>query len=123
MALDVNCLRRRPAGPKVLVQLDQSMLSDLARDDRLSATRQLLVAGVEADRLICPVSPGGVDETLAAEKSWRDISDLQDQLSMDVSFLDDRVIAQREVFDAAAKFCGDAPFYSLADEAFDDDPR
>jgi hypothetical protein len=99
------------------------MLSDVACDDTLSAIRQLLVAGVEADRLICPASPGGVDETLAAEKSWRDISDLQDQLSMGVFFLDDRVIAQREVFDAAANFCGDGPFYSLADEAFDDDPH
>jgi hypothetical protein len=88
-----------------------------------STTRQLLVTGVEADRLICPASPGGVDETLAPETSWRDIFDLQDQLSMDVSFLDDRVIAQREVFDAAASFCGDGPFYSLADEAFDDDPH
>jgi hypothetical protein len=109
MDIDVNRLRRRPPGPKVLVQLDQSLLSDLACDDRCAATRELLVTSVRGDKLICPESPGAVDETLDAEKSWKAISDLQDELSMGVSFLDDRTIARIEAFVAAANFAGEDP--------------
>ncbi len=47
MELDVNRLRRSP-GPRVLVQLDQSTLSELALGDAHAATRELLVAGVQA---------------------------------------------------------------------------
>lgn len=99
------------------------MLSDLACAAELSTTRELLIRSVEADRLICPASPGALDETLDATTSWKAISDLQDELSMDISFLDDKTIAQQEVLDAAACFSGEGPLYSLAEEAFDRDPQ
>lgn len=123
MDLDINRLRRRTPGPKILVQLDQSLLSDLACDDRCSATRELLVAGVRSDMLVCPASPGAVDETLDASKSWKDISELQSELSLGISFLDELTIARNEAFVAAANFAGQDPHYSLASEAFDDDPH
>ena len=124
MDIDVNRLRRRPPGPKSPVQLDQSLLSDLACDDRCAATRELLLvpASGPTDSSV-RASPAAVDETLDAEKSWKDISDLQDELSMGVSFLDDRTIARIEAFVAAANFSGEDPSYSLAEEAFDDDPH
>jgi hypothetical protein len=99
------------------------MLSDLACAAELSTTRELLIGSVEADRLICPASPGALDETLDATTSWKAISDLQDELSMDISFLDDKTMAQQEVLDAAACFSGEGPLYSLAEEAFDRDPQ
>ena len=91
--LDVNHLRRRPVGPRLLVLLDQSTLSELACNEKYAKTRELLASGVDACKLICPGSPGVDDETFAAEGIWQDISDLQDELSMGINFrgsVDDR---------------------------------
>ncbi len=70
MELDVNRLRRRSPGPRVLVQLDQSTLSELAIGDAHAATRELLITGVQADKLVCPKSLGATDETLDLPQFW-----------------------------------------------------
>lgn len=123
MGLDVNRLRRRPPGPRVLVQLDQSTLSELALGDARAATRELLIAGVQAGKLVCPKSLGATDETLDLPELWQAISDLHEELSMAVEFLDPKTIRQREVFAAAAAFCRQDPLYTIAEEAFDTDPQ
>lgn len=123
MELDVNRPRRRSLGPRVLVQLDQSTLSELALGDAHAATRELLVAGVQAGKLVCPRSLGATDETLDLPKLWRPISDLHEELSMGIEFLDPKTIRQREVFAAAAAFCRQEPLYTIAEEAFDTDAQ
>ena len=77
----------------------------------------------EAGKLVCPMSPGANDETLGAPEVWRAISDLHEELSMDIDFLDPKVIRQRETFTAAAIFRHQPPLYALAEEAFDRDPH
>jgi hypothetical protein len=123
MALDIDQLRRRPDGPKVLVALDQSTLSELALNAAHAATRQLLVSGVEAGKLVCPKSLGADDETLDAPGVWETISDLHEELSMGIEFLDPKQIRQRETFAAAAAFCELPPLYTIAEEAVDRDPH
>jgi hypothetical protein len=123
MELDVNRLRRRSPGPRVLVQLDQSTLSELALGDAHAATRELLKAAVRAGKLVCPKSLGATDETLDLPELWRPISDLHEELSMGIEFLDPKTIRQREAFAAAAAFCQQEPLYTIAEEAFDTDPQ
>jgi hypothetical protein len=123
MELDVNRLRRRSPGPRVLVQLDQSTLSELALGDAHAATRELLMAGVQAGKLVCPQSLGATDETLDLPELWQPISDLHEELSMGIEFLDPKTIRQREVLAAAAAFCQQEPLYAIAEEAFDTDPQ
>ena len=122
MSVDVNQLRRRSPGPRVLVAVDQSTLSDLALDHAHGATRELLVRGVDAGKLVCPMSLGANDETLDAPGVWETISDLHEELSMAIEFLDPKQIRQREAFAAAAAFCEQPPLYTVAEEAFDRDP-
>ena len=123
MPLDVNRLRRRPPGDRVLAYIDQSTMSELACSDRHAATRELLQSGVQAGKLICPESHGHKDETLAATRSWQAILDLQDELSMGVGFRDEMPTAQYEAISAVAEFCGEPAPYSLVDEAFRSDPH
>lgn len=123
MALDVNTLRRRPPGPRWLIALDQSTLSDLATNADYRRTRDLLRNGVEAGKLVCPVSLGTTDETLAARDSWQDISDLHEELSMGIELLDPKEIRQRETTIAAAAFTGHPTPYPIAEEAFECDPH
>jgi hypothetical protein len=123
MELDVNRLRRRSPGPRVLVQLDQSTLSELALADAHAATRELLIAGAQAGKLVCPKSLGATDETLDLPELWQAIFDLHEELSMGIEFLDPKTIRQREVFAAAAAFCRQERLYTTAEEAFDTDPQ
>jgi hypothetical protein len=123
MSLNVNRLRRRPEGGRVLIALDQSSLSELALNEAHAATRELLVRGVEAGKLVCPMSPGADDETLDAPGIWEAISDLHEELSMGIDFLDPKRTRQREAFAAAAAFCEQTPLYTIAEEAFDRDPH
>lgn len=123
MKLDVNRLRRRPEGPRVLVALDQSTLSEFARNDAHAATRELLLAGVKAGKLVCPMSLGASDETLDAQRSWKDISDLHEELSMGIEFLDPKTIRQNEALAAAAAFCHEPPLDPVVNEAFETDPH
>ena len=123
MVVDINGLRRRPDGARLLIALDQSTLSELALNEAHAATRDLLVSATEAGKLVCPMSPGANDETLGAPEVWRASSDLHEELSMDIDFLDPKVIRQRETFTAAAIFCHQPPLYALAEEAFDRDPH
>jgi hypothetical protein len=123
MTPDINRLRRRAPGPRVLVALDQSTLSDLALDEGRAATREFLRGAVEAGALVCPMSLGATDETLDAPRVWEAISDLHEELSMGIEFLDPKQIRQRETFAAAAAFFGQPALYSVVDEAFDRDPQ
>jgi hypothetical protein len=120
--LDPNLLRRRPPGSKVLVYLDQSTLSDLCTD-RDAVTRELLVEAVRADALVCPESLGHRDETLSAKASWQDISALQDELSMGVSFHTEVETARYESIAAAAALCGEPARYELWEETLNEDPH
>jgi len=122
MKLDVDRLRRRPPGPRVLMYLDQSTLSDLALQDSRAQTRELLLEGVKADKVICPGSVGHTDETLDA-RQWETIQALHEELAMGVAFLDQSQIEERETWSAVAAFCGAPPYYSLVDEAFAGDPQ
>ena len=123
MALDVNLLRRRSPGTRILVQLDQSTLSELALNDAHAGTRELLIAGVQAGKLVLPGSLGAIDETLDLPELWQAISDLHEELSMGIEFLDPKTVRQREAFAAAAAFCQAEPLYTVAEEAFDTDPQ
>lgn len=123
MALNINRMRRRPDGLRVLVALDQSTLSELALNDAHATTRELLVNGVEAGKLVCPMSLGADDETLDGPAVWKAISDLHEELSMGIEFLDPKQTRQREAFAAAAAFCEQPPLYAVAEEAFERDPH
>lgn len=123
MKVDVDRLRRRTPGPRLLVALDQSTLSELALNDAHAATHELLMAGAAAGQLACPMSPGATDETLGAAGRWRAISDLHEELSMGIEFLDPKTIRQREAFAAAAALCQQASLYTVVDEAFRLDPQ
>ncbi len=107
----------------MLVALDQSTLSELALDDGNAATRELLRSAVKAGTLVCPMSLGSMDETLDAGGIWQPISDLHEELSMGIEFLDPKQIRQREAFAAAAAFCGQPALYSVGEEAFDRNPQ
>jgi hypothetical protein len=107
----------------LLAYIDQSTMSELACSDRCAATRELLQTGVQAGKLICPESLGHTDETLAATRSWPDILDLQDELSMGIRFRDEMPTAQYEAISAVAQFCGEPAPYSFVDEAFRSDPH
>src|SRR5919106_2125972 len=51
VAVDVNPLRRRPPGPRVLVYLDQSTLSALVSEERFVEVREQLLSAVYEGRL------------------------------------------------------------------------
>src|SRR4051794_22837968 len=117
MSFEVDVLRRRPPGERVLVYVDQSTMSELACNPVHAATRDLLVDAVRADRLVCPESWGHTEESIGAARSWEAILDLHDELSMGIKFYDEKVAGQYEVLNAVARFLGQREPYSLADEA------
>jgi hypothetical protein len=120
--VEVDALRRRPPGPRVLVYLDQSTVSALATEDKFAALRELLRGAVQNGHLLCPESLGHSGETLAAKRSWEDILKLTNELSMGISFRPDSELADHEVHAAAAAFCG-GPADALWREAFNTDPH
>jgi hypothetical protein len=122
MAIDVDPLRRRPEGEKTLVYLDQSTLSDLACNPDFADLKDLLLAGVEADRLLCPWSPEHRSESYDA-KRWKEIADLGDQLSMGIHFHFDEEIHYAEIYAAAAEFSGEQARHPIWREAFSTDPH
>jgi hypothetical protein len=122
VAIEVNPLRRRPPGQRMLVYLDQSTVSALATEERFGDLRDLLRGAVQEGRLVCPESLGHSGETLAAKRSWEDITKLTDELSMGISFRGDNELADYEVHAAAAAFCGH-PAAERWEEAFDTDPH
>lgn len=122
MAIAVDPLRRRPEGEKTLIYLDQSTLSDLACNSDFSELRDLLVEGVEADRLLCPWSLDHHSETYDA-KRWQEIRKLGDELSMGINFGSDEEITYAELYAAAAEFSGDDPLRPIWREAFSKDPH
>ena len=122
MAIDVDPLRRRPEGEKALIYLDQSTLSDLACNSDFSELKALLLAGVEADQLLCPWSPEHRSETYDAGR-WKEIADLGDELSMGIHFSFDEEINYAELYAAAAEFSGEEPLGPPWREAFSGDPH
>jgi hypothetical protein len=70
----------------VLVYLDQSTLSALVTEDRFAGVREQLRAAVQSGRLVCPGSMEHTGETIAAAKSWADITRLGRELSMGIDF-------------------------------------
>jgi hypothetical protein len=123
MPFDIDKLRRRPPGNRLLVYLDQSTLSELACSEVHALTRELLQAGVRDGKLLCPESLGHTDESLGAKTSWEDILALQDELSMGIGFRDDMETAEREAVTAAAEFLGLPSPFALTEEAFRLDPH
>jgi hypothetical protein len=124
-ALVVNALRRRPPGERVLVYLDHSTLSELARGEKAEfvGLRRLLEQEVESGRLICPYSPEHRDElVLAREDSYEAIDKLGDVLAIGIEFLDRETIEWNEIYAAARAFFGEAP-KAVWKEAFREDPH
>jgi hypothetical protein len=65
---------------------------------------------------------GHTGETLAASRSWEDILQLSDKLSMGISFRPEPEIAEHELYAAARSFSGEPPL-ALWEEAFETDPH
>ena len=121
----VNALRRRPPGDRVLVYLDHSTLSELARGERpeFLDLRRLLEQAVESGRLICPYSPEHRDEAaLARAESYDAIDKLGDMLAMGIEFLGRELIEWHEIYAAARAFVGREP-RPLWREVFREDPH
>ena len=59
MVVDINGLRRRPDGARLLIALDQSTLSELALNEAHAATRDLLVSAT------------GGGEARVSDVAWR----------------------------------------------------
>jgi hypothetical protein len=120
----VNALRRRPPGERVLVYLDHSTLSALARDEPdFAELRRLLTTAVESGHLLCPYSPEHRDESvLARADSYEAIDKLGDVLAMGIEFLGRERIEWNEIYAAARAFFGEEP-NALWKEAFREDPH
>lgn len=119
---DIDAMRRRPAGPKVLVYLDQSAVSEMARgsyQDLLALLRR----GIESDRLLCPSSAEHADESMLAGRSYWSIVKLVDELSMGVRFRSNLEIEYAEIMAAATSFLGRPYQEPLWMEAFSRDPH
>jgi hypothetical protein len=116
-------MRRRPPGDRVLVYLDHSTLSALARHEPgFGALRRLLAEAVDGD-LLCPYSPEHRDESvLARDDSYEAIDSLGDELSIGIEFRSREQIEWREIYAAAAAFLGDEP-KPVWKEAFREDPH
>jgi hypothetical protein len=115
-------LRRRPAGPKLLVYLDQSTLSFLTRPEGRDL-RAALDKGVRADRLHCPSSLEHADESVLAAPVHEQLHTLLDELSMGIGFLPDEHIRVNEIVNAAASFSGERLIAEPWAEAFFKDPH
>jgi len=122
---DINALWRRPPGDRVLVYLDHSTLSELAREERTEFVelRRLLKRAVESGRLICPYSPEHRDEAaLAAADFYDAIERTGDVLAMGIEFLARERIEWQELYAAARAFLGQEP-RPLWKEALRADPH
>lgn len=121
--LDVNPLRRRPPGPRVLVYLDQSTLSALVTEERFADVRDQLRSAMYDDRLVCPTSLEHTGETIPARDSWEDITKLADELSMGVDFRPEQELRAYEVRTAAELFFEGQSKREVWQEAFKTDPH
>jgi hypothetical protein len=120
-----NALWRRPPGDRVLVYLDHSTLSELARDEKpeFGELRRLLERAVESGRLICPYSPQHRDEAVLARPDTYDLIDkLGDVPAMGIEFLDRELMEWHEIYAAARAFLREEP-RPLWKEAFREDPH
>lgn len=120
----IDRLARRPSGPRKLLYLDQSVLSEFARGAQPRLLRRIQEA-VAADRLVCPRSDISDQESqLAPLPLRRALDDLADELSGGVWFYEMRLITWYELDGAAAEFLGVAPLNAEAwQEAFTRDPQ
>jgi hypothetical protein len=123
MPIDVDHLRRRAPGERLLIYLDQSTLSHLARDEGGQELLNLLREGVRSGRCICPKSDEHDAETMLAVESWEQIDKLADELALGVRFEDPEMIEWYEIIAASAEFLGRAPEREVWQEAFRSDPQ
>ena len=123
MAVDVNPLRRRPPGPRVLVYLDQSTLSALVSEERFVEVREQLLSAVYEGRLVCPGSLEHTSETIPARVSWEDITKLGHRLSMGIDIRADQELRAYEVLTAAELFFQGTSTRQVWEEAFETDPH
>jgi hypothetical protein len=107
----------------VLVYLDQSTLSALVTEERFAKVRDRLREAVQSGRLVCPGSVEHTGETIAAERSWEDITRLSRELSMGIDFRAEQELRQFELHAAANLFFHGKPSVALWKEAFDTDPH
>lgn len=119
---DIDALRRRPAGDRKLVYLDQSTLSSLALDDDHSELMKFLDQAVRTERIVCLGAPEHEDESLVAPD--RDaIQKVRRTLSMGIGFLGWQEILWKEVRAIAGEFVAGAPVVPDWREAFRKDPQ
>jgi hypothetical protein len=124
VVVEIDALRRRPPGERVLVYLDQSALSSLVRNDEHADVRDALKERVEAGRVVCVRSHEHEDETLLAPRElWDEIDRLSDELAMGIQFRSREEIEWSEIYAAAAAFLGQDPPQDLSEEAFETDPH
>jgi hypothetical protein len=120
---DVNALRRRHPGSRIVVYLDQSALSSVANGDA-PRLLQALLEGASSGRLVCPVSIEHDDETsLTPREHLPAIAKLAETLSAGVAFEDREDIRRNEIQAAVADFLGLAPPRPTWREAFYTDPQ
>jgi hypothetical protein len=126
MPIEVDRLARRPDGPRLLLYLDQSTLSALVTEKSHSRLLDLLRAGVDSGRLLCPTSISHDDETARVHIRdpglWQEIDGLADELSIGIGFRGEEEVELAEIHAAAAAFeeLEDRPVW---EEAFRIDPN
>lgn len=126
MDIEIDKLARRPEGHRILVYLDQSTLSALVTEESHARLLKLLRDAVDADRLICPVSPSHGEESARLHPrkpdTWKAIDKLADELALGTRFLSTDRIELAEINAAAAAFekAGEGPLWK---EAFRADPH
>jgi hypothetical protein len=124
--INVNRLRRRSPGRRVLVYLDQSALSALARETRMAGVLASLRASVEAGGALCLRSQEHRDETvLAPREMWDAIDSLADELAIGIEFRAREEIQWNEIHAAAGEFFGISAQRNdeIWREAFWEDPQ
>lgn len=126
MDIDVDCLARRPDGPRLLIYLDQSTLSALVTEKDHAGLLGLLRAEVSAGRLLCPTSISHEDETarihIRDRGLWQEIDGLADELSIGIGFRGEEEIEFAEI-DAAAAAFEEHEGRPMREEAFRTDPN
>lgn len=117
-----DALWRRPDGHRRLIYLDQSTLS-YAASPQGHELQTLLLELVAADRVVCLASPEHTDESRLALRSYEQLHDLLDKLSMGIRFKWENEIRESEIMNAAAEFAGAPQRYPNWREAFEKDPH
>jgi hypothetical protein len=126
LCIDVNRLRRRPPGSRVLVYLDQSALSEFASSPgQFSEELAYLREAVGQGRVVCLRSAAHREETsLAPVDLWDKIDRLSGELSVGIEFESVSHTMWTEVHSAAACFLkGDIVGQPRWQEAFSSDPH